>query len=57
MSLGKLGSGERFAKLKNALSHEKGIKNAGALAAVIGRKKWGNKKMAAWSAAGKKRNA
>lgn len=57
MALGKLGSGERFAKLKNALSHEKGIKNAGALAAVIGRKKWGASKMAKCSAAGRKRNA
>jgi hypothetical protein len=41
----KLGSGERFAKLKNTLSHEKGITDPGALAASIGRKKYGDAKM------------
>lgn len=35
-----------FDKLKGELSHEKGVKNPGALAAYIGRKKYGAKKMA-----------
>jgi hypothetical protein len=34
-----------FKKLKNKLSHEKGVTNPGALAARIGRKKYGAKKM------------
>jgi len=51
----KPGGGGRFAKLKGELSHEKGITNPGAVAASIGRKKYGEKKMAAFSAAGRKR--
>lgn len=50
----KLGSGKRFAALKNKLAHEKGIKNPGAVAASIGREKYGNKKMAAMAKKGKK---
>jgi hypothetical protein len=50
----KLGSGKRFARLKAALSHESGIKDPGALAASIGRKKYGNEKMAKLSEKGKK---
>lgn len=42
---GKVGSGERFASLENKLSHEKGVTDPGALAASIGRKKYGNAKM------------
>ena len=42
---GKVGSGERFAKLENKLSHQKGVTDPGALAASIGRKKYGAKKM------------
>ena len=44
-----------FAKLKRKLAHKKGVKNAGALAASIGRKKYGAKKMAKMAAAGKKK--
>ena len=51
----KLGGGGRFEKLKGELGHEKGIKNPGALAASIGRKKYGAKKMASMAAKGKKR--
>ena len=40
----KLGSGKRFAKLEGKLSHEKGVTDPGALAAAIGRKKFGAKK-------------
>ena len=50
-----LGSGARFAKLKNTLGKEKGIKNPGALAASIGRKKYGNKKFNSLARKGKER--
>jgi hypothetical protein len=50
----KLGSGERFAKLKSELGHRKGVTNPGALAAFIGRKKYGGAKMAKMAAAGRK---
>jgi hypothetical protein len=50
----KLGGGGRFEKLKGELSHEKGINNPGALAASIGRKKYGAAKMGKMSAMGKK---
>jgi hypothetical protein len=46
MALPKLGSGKRFASLKARLAERGGIKNPGALAAAIGRKKYGAKKMA-----------
>lgn len=44
----------RFQKLKGELSKKKGIRNPAALAAAIGRKKYGAKKMAQFSAAGRK---
>lgn len=50
----KLGGGGRFAKLRNQLSKEKGVTNPAALAAAIGRKKYGNPKMAKLAAS--KRN-
>ena len=50
----KLGGGGRFKKLKAKLG-KKGAKNPAALAAYIGRKKYGNKKMASMAAGGKKR--
>lgn len=50
----KLGSGKRFAKLKKSLSR-KGVKNPGALAAYIGRKKYGAKKFNKLAAKGRKR--
>lgn len=50
----KLGGGGRFAKLKTQLSKEKGITDPDALAAAIGRKKYGNTKMAKMAAS--KRN-
>ena len=49
----KLGSGARFAALKAKLGHRPGVKNPGALAAAIGRKKYGNAKMSAMAAKGK----
>jgi hypothetical protein len=43
-----------FDKMKNKLAHKPGIKDPAAVAAVIGRKKYGAKGMAAKAAAGKK---
>ena len=48
-----LGSGARFKALSNKLSKE-GASNPNALAAYIGRKKYGNKKMGQLSAKGRK---
>jgi hypothetical protein len=50
----KLGSGARFKKLKGKLS-KRGASNPGALAAYIGRKKYGKKKFAKLSAKGRKK--
>ena len=56
MAKAKLGSGQRFAKLEGELK-KKGIKNPAALAASIGRKKYGNAKMNKMAQAGRKRAA
>jgi hypothetical protein len=53
----KLGSGARFRALKGKLAKRKGVTNPGALAAAIGRKKYGARKMAKMSAAGRKRRS
>lgn len=50
----KLGSGKRFKQLKSKLA-KKGARNPGALAASIGRKKFGKKRFAQLSARGRKR--
>jgi len=50
----RLGSGQRFAQLKANLSR-RGIKDPGALAATIGRRKYGAARMAKMSAAGRRR--
>jgi|TARA_R110001599_G_scaffold25651_1_gene91300 hypothetical protein len=52
----KLGTGTRFKKLSSSLK-KKGAKNPKALAAFIGRKKYGKKKMTAMAANGKKRRS
>ena len=44
-----------FAKLKRSLAARKGVKNAAALAAYIGRKKYGKAGMTAKSKAGRKK--
>jgi len=41
-----LGSGARFSKLAGSLAKRPGVKNPAALAAAIGRKKYGPKKFA-----------
>jgi hypothetical protein len=48
------GGGGRFAKLKAKLSQQ-GVRNPAGLAAKIGRKKYGGKKMAEYSAKGRLR--
>jgi hypothetical protein len=53
----KPGGGGRFAKLESSLAKKPGITNPGALAATIGRNKFGAEKMAKFSAAGRKRAA
>ncbi len=52
MAKPKLGSGKRFAQLKTKLA-AKGASNPGALAAFIGRKKYGAKKFNSLAAKGK----
>lgn len=49
----KLGTGKRFSNLTKALA-KRGASNPKALAAWIGRKKYGSKKMSKLSAKGKK---
>lgn len=51
----KLGSGARFAALEKKLSGKPGVTDPGALAASIGRKKFGNAKMASMAAKGRKK--
>ena len=51
----KVGGGGRFAKMKKKLKGK--VKDPAAVAAAIGRKKYGAKKMAKMSAAGRKRAA
>jgi len=56
MSQPKLGSGTRFRRLKSTLVRRQGVKNPGALAAWIGRRKYGKKRFAALSRKGKQRS-
>lgn len=55
MAKAKLGSGKRFKTLTAKLA-AKGAKNPKGLAAYIGRKKYGKKKMADMAAAGRKKS-
>lgn len=48
-----VGSGARFEALKNKLANRPGVTNPAALAASIGRKKYGAKKMASMAAKGR----
>jgi hypothetical protein len=54
MAKAKLGSGKRFAALKKKLGARKGIRSPGALAAAIGRKKYGKKRFQKLAAKGKR---
>lgn len=53
----KLGSGERFKQLSRSIQKKEGVskERADAIAASIGRKKYGAEKMAKMAAAGRKR--
>jgi hypothetical protein len=53
----KPGTGARFDALRQALGERKGVRDPGALAASIGRKKFGNARMTAMAAAGRKKAA
>jgi len=50
-----LGGGGRFAKLKGKLASQPGVTNPGALAASIGRAKYGEEKMEGMAKAGMSR--
>ena len=52
----KLGSGVRFKKLANSIARE-GVDDPDAVAAAIGRKKYGNKKMNAMAKKGRARHS
>lgn len=45
----RVGGGGRFQALKEKLEHKGGVKDAGAVAAAIGRKKYGRKRFARMS--------
>ena len=55
MAKPKLGSGLRFKKLANKMARE-GVDDPNAVAASIGRKKYGNKKMQSMAKKGKERH-
>jgi hypothetical protein len=50
----KLGAGGRFAAVEASVAKEPGVRDPGAVAAAIGRKKYGAAKMASMAAKGKK---
>jgi hypothetical protein len=54
----KLGGGGRFEKLSNSIQKKEGVSKAraDAIAASIGRKKYGNEKFQAMAAKGKKKS-
>ena len=51
----KLGSGERFAALKESIAEKGNVRNPGAVAAMIGRRKFGKERFQKLAAAGRKR--
>ena len=53
----KPGGGGRFQELEHKLGARKGVSDPAALAAYIGRRKYGAAKMAKFSAEGRRRNA
>ena len=53
----KLGGGGRFAKLKASIAAKGNVEDPGAVAAMVGRKKYGAKKMASMAAKGRKRKS
>lgn len=57
MALPKLGSGERFARLKAKIAARGGVRDPGAVAASIGRKKFGKKRFQQLAALARKRKS
>jgi hypothetical protein len=55
MAKPKLGSGERFKNLEDSLAKESGVRDPGAVAAKIGREKYGNAKMQKMAKKGRKK--
>lgn len=53
----KLGSGKRFAALEKSIARKGNVSNPGAVAAAIGRKKYGNQRMQKMAATGRRRAA
>jgi hypothetical protein len=53
----KLGTGKRFENLTKSIAAKGNVKDPAAVAAAIGRKKYGAKKMAQLSATARKKNA
>ncbi len=56
MAKAKLGSGARFRALEKKIAARRDVDNPAAVAAAIGRKKYGPKRMAELAAAGRKRS-
>ncbi len=52
----KPGGGGRFKAMEGKLSHRPGVTNPGALAAYIGRRKYGDKRMASMATKGRERH-
>lgn len=52
----RLGGGGRFAALKAKIASRGNVRDPGAVAAAVGRAKYGKRKMAKMSAAGRKRH-
>jgi hypothetical protein len=57
MAKARLGSGSRFRALERKIGHKHGVRNAGAVAAAIGRKKYGKARFQHMAAAGRHRHA
>jgi len=55
MHKARLGSGARFQSLKEKIAARGNVRNPGAVAAAIGRKKYGAKRMAKMAARGRRR--
>ena len=53
----RLGSGERFARLERQIATKGGVRNPAAVAAAVGRKKFGKKRFQELSSAGRRRAA
>lgn len=53
----KLGTGKRFASLEKKIASKGKVENPRAVAAAIGRKKYGTEKMAKMASAGRKKQS